>query len=45
MPIPRNTLSELDPVTFPIEESAVSSFIVATLLANVSETETMPSET
>lgn len=44
MPIPRNTLTELDPVTLPIEESAVSSFIVATLLANVSETETMPSE-
>lgn len=35
-PIPRNTFTELEPVTLPIEPSAVSSLMVATLLANVS---------
>lgn len=29
-------MTELDPVTLPTDESAVSSWIVATLLANVS---------
>ena len=35
-PRPRNTFTELLPVTLPTEESAYSSFIAATLLANVS---------
>jgi len=35
-PIPKNTLTEFEPVTLPIDPSAVSSLIVATLLANVS---------
>ena len=39
MPIPRNTLTALLPVTFPIEESAYLSLMAATLLANVSAIE------
>ena len=35
-PMPKNTLTEFEPVTLPTDESAVSSFIVATLLAKVS---------
>jgi len=38
-PIPKNTFTEFEPVTLPIDESAVSSFIVATLLAKVSKGE------
>lgn len=37
MPIPRNTLTALLPVTLPTDESAYSSPMAATLLANVSE--------
>jgi len=33
-PRPRNTLTELDPVTLPMELSAVSSIVAACLLAN-----------
>lgn len=39
MPMPRKTLTVFEPVTLPIEESAVSSLIVATLLAKVSKIE------
>lgn len=35
-PRPRNTFTELDPVMFPIAESAVSEFLAAVILANVS---------
>jgi len=35
-PRPRNTLTELEPVTLPIELSAVSSIVAACLLANKS---------
>ena len=35
-PIPKNTLTALLPVTFPIDESAYSSPTAATLLAKVS---------
>lgn len=35
-PIPKNTLTAFDPVTFPIELSAYLSCTAATLLANVS---------
>ena len=37
--MPRKTLTELEPVTLPMDPSAVSSFIVATLLAKVSRKE------
>ena len=37
IPIPRKTLTALLPVTLPTEESAYSSPVAATLLANVSE--------
>ncbi len=36
MPIPRKTLTALEPVTLPTELSAVSSWMAATLEANVS---------
>lgn len=39
--MPRNTFTALLPCTLPTEASAVSSFIAATLLAKVSETETI----
>jgi len=35
-PSPKNTLTELDPVTFPIAESAYSEDLAAVILANVS---------
>ena len=35
--LPRNTLTALDPVTFPTEASAVSSSIAAVFEANVSK--------
>ena len=35
-PRPTNTLTELEPVTFPIAESANSEFYAAVILANVS---------
>lgn len=38
MPMPRNTLTALLPVTLPTDESAYSSWTAATLLANVSVT-------
>ena len=37
IPIPRKTFTALLPVTFPTDESAYSSLMAATLLANVSE--------
>lgn len=37
-PIPRKTLTELEPVTFPMLPSAYSSWTVAVLLANVFQT-------
>ena len=36
IPIPKKTLTALEPVTLPIEPSAYLSFCAATLLANVS---------
>jgi hypothetical protein len=36
IPTPRKTLTALEPVTLPTEASAVSSWIAAVLLANVS---------
>lgn len=36
-PMPRKTLTAFDPVTFPIEESAVLSWIAAIFDAKVSE--------
>ena len=36
IPIPKKTLTALLPVTFPIDASAYSSCMAATLLANVS---------
>ena len=36
IPIPRNTLTALLPVTIPMDESAYLSFCAATLLAKVS---------
>lgn len=35
-PMPRKTLTALEPVTFPMEASAYWSWMAATLLANVS---------
>ena len=39
IPIPRNTLTALEPVTFPTELSAVSSSIAEVLEAKVSSRE------
>lgn len=36
-PMPRKTLTALDPVTLPMDASAYWSWMAATLLANVSE--------
>src|SRR5206468_265881 len=43
-PSPKNTLTEFDPVTFPIALSAYFSWIAATLLANKSGSD-VPSDT
>lgn len=36
IPIPRNTFTEFEPVTFPIASSAVSAFLAAVMDAKVS---------
>ena len=36
MPMPRKTLTELDPVTFPMAESALADDLAAVILAKVS---------
>ena len=38
-PRPKNTLTELDPVTFPTAESACSDYLHAVILAKVSGSE------
>jgi hypothetical protein len=43
-PSPKKTLTEFDPVTFPIAESAYSEFLAAVILAKVSGSE-VPIET